>query len=125
MNAHPKTVRLDADRLMLHLEFSDGATYALPSLYLRIFSPSAETGAAPGRDPALWLVPDRPVRIERIEPVGNYALRLIFDDGHSSGLYAYAFLHELGETYAERWARYEAQALQNRGHPESEAGGNP
>jgi DUF971 family protein len=114
MNPRPETVRLSADRLTLHLAFSDGASFDLPSLYLRVFSPSAETGAALGRDPALLLVPDRPVRIETLEPVGHYALRLVFDDGHASGLYAYDFLRELGETRSERWARYERRVAAAR-----------
>ncbi len=103
--------RLEGDHRTLHLRFSDGATFALPSHYLRVFSPSAETGAALGRDPSLLLVPDRPVGIAAIEAVGHYALRLLFDDGHASGIYAYDFLRELGETRTERWARYERRLL--------------
>ncbi|EQD76687.1 protein containing DUF971 [mine drainage metagenome] len=125
MNPHLETVRLAADRLTLHLEFSDGVSFALPSLYLRIFSPSAETGAASGRDPALLLVPDRPVRIADIEPVGHYALRLVFDDGHASGLYAYDFLRELGETRAERWARYEQRVALAQSRPGTDGEGPP
>ncbi|MHB1542980.1 MAG: gamma-butyrobetaine hydroxylase family protein [Gammaproteobacteria bacterium] len=125
MNPHLETVRLRADRLTLHLKFSDGVSFDLPSLYLRIFSPSAETGAALGRDPALLLVPDHPVRIERIEPVGHYALRLVFDDGHASGLYTYEFLRDLGETRAERWTRYERRVALAQRSPGADGEGPP
>ncbi len=89
----------------LEIVFGDGARYFLPAEFLRVESPSAEVrghGAAtkqtvPGR---------RHVAIHKIEPVGNYAVRLHFDDGHDTGIYSWRYLHELGEGQDELWRVY-------------------
>jgi DUF971 family protein len=103
----PEEIRLDRNRTGLAIRFSDGASFNLPSDYLRIFSPSAETGAAIGQDPRLWIRVLPTLRIRSLETVGRYAIRIAFEDGHDSGIYAYDFLRDLGETRAERWARYQ------------------
>jgi DUF971 family protein len=97
----------------LEVAFDDGARYTLPCEYLRVESPSAEVqGHGPGQR---VLVPGkRHVNIVAIEPVGNYAVQLRFDDGHDSGLYSWSLLRELGEQQDVRWARYLAE-LEARG----------
>ena len=89
----------------LEVAFDDGARFNLPWEYLRVESPSAEVqGHGPGQR---VLVPGkRDVKIIAIEPVGNYAVSLRFDDGHDSGIYSWTVLHELGREQETRWATY-------------------
>ena len=93
-----------ADR-MLHVGLDDGTSASLPAEYLRVESPSAEVqGHGPGQRKT---VPGRRhVGIMEIEPVGNYAVRLVFDDLHDSGLFTWEYFHELGQQYDRRWAAY-------------------
>jgi DUF971 family protein len=109
----PTELRLIKDEARLEIEFSDGRTHSLPAEYLRVESPSAEVqGHAPNQK---TIVPGRRrVKIVELEPVGNYAIRIVFDDGHDTGIYSWSYLRELGDSYAERWAAYEA-ALAARG----------
>ena len=109
----PNELRLLKEQARLEVEFSDGRTYSLPAEYLRVESPSAEVqGHGPGQK---TIVPGRRrVNITTIEPVGNYAIRLVFDDGHETGIYSWSYLRELGDEQAERWSAYEL-ALQQRG----------
>jgi len=97
----------------LAVAFEDGRRFELPAEYLRVESPSAEVqGHGPGQK---QLVAGRSaVGITRIEPVGSYAVRLVFDDLHDSGLYTWDYLYELGEEQGTRWAAYLA-ALGERG----------
>jgi DUF971 family protein len=97
----------------LEVAFDDGVRYTLPCEYLRVESPSAEVqGHGPGQR---VLVPGKKhVNITAIEPIGNYAVLLRFDDGHDSGLYSWSLLRELGEQQDVRWARYLAE-LEARG----------
>lgn len=118
----PTEIRLDHNRTCLLIRFGDGHAFNLPSDYLRVFSPSAETGAAIGRDPRLWIRVSATLRIRSVETVGRYAIRIVFEDGHDSGIYAYDFLRDLGETRSERWSRYlnhleSAQASSHEGSP--------
>ena len=81
----------------LEISFDDGQSFTLPYALLRLESPSAEVqghGAGP-KPPAPVIAPD--LQVERADPVGRYAVRLFFSDGHSSGLYTWAYLRELGE----------------------------
>lgn len=98
---------------LLRVAFADGAAFDLPAEYLRVESPSAEVqGHGPGQR---VIVPARRhVGILRIEPVGHYAVRIVFDDLHDTGIYSWDYLRELGLTQAERWAAYE-QALAEKG----------
>ena len=100
------SVRLRASGHRLALHFDDGSTPELEAAYLRVFSPSAEGGSGPAR---LLPTGKDEVRIVRIENVGRYALRLIFDDGHDSGLYTHETLHRLAIEAPERWAAYRAR----------------
>jgi DUF971 family protein len=97
----------------LEVSFDDGAVFRLPCEYLRVESPSAEVqGHGPGQK---VLVPGkRDVNISAIEPIGNYAVALHFDDGHASGIYGWPYLYELGVEQEQRWAAYLA-ALESRG----------
>ena len=113
--AEPWPTDLDYDPAakILHVNFENGERFALPAEYLRVESPSAEVqGHSPSEK---QIVPGRAhVGIINIEPVGNYAVRLIFDDLHDTGIYSWRYLFELGRDHASRWATY-TQALAARG----------
>lgn len=92
----------------LDLTFSDGFECSLPWEYLRVFSPSAEVrGHSPSQ--AVLQLDKEEVKIVRIEPVGQYALKLFFDDGHDSGLFSWSYLYELGQKQEMNWAAYQAK----------------
>ena len=100
-----------ADRL-LEIDFDDGTTYRYPAELLRVESPSAEVqGHSPSQK--VTVAGKRHVGITEVEPVGNYAVRVIFDDGHSTGIYSWPYLHLLGRDQARFWRNYlEAVASQ-------------
>lgn len=103
--AVPVEIRLDRGSGVLHVEFDDGTAYALPAEYLRVESPSAEVqGHHP--DQKQIVAGRRHVGIIGIEPVGHYAVRLVFDDLHDSGIFSWDYLRELGQEQDQRWARY-------------------
>lgn len=105
MTQPPTELRYDRAAKLLNVAFLDGTRFALPAEYLRVESPSAEVQ---GHGPAQKTIVAgrRHVGIMRIEPVGNYAVRLIFDDLHDTGIYSWDLLVELGLEYAERWRDY-------------------
>lgn len=109
----PTELRLKKRERVLEVSFDDGQRFALPAELLRVESPSAEVqGHGSGQKK---IVPGkRAVAIERIEPVGSYAVRLVFSDGHDSGLFTWDYLRELGETADAKFAAYE-KALAARG----------
>jgi DUF971 family protein len=112
---HPTTVKLRTQSKLLAISFDDGSSYELPFEYLRVYSPSAEVrGHGPGQE-TLQLGKHN-VMITGVTPTGQYALRLIFDDGHDSGLYTWAYLKELGETQPQKWQQY-LQRLTDLGIP--------
>jgi DUF971 family protein len=101
----PREIVLNrADRL-LTVSFEDDASFVLPAEYLRVESPSAEVRGH-NESQRQTVGGKRNVAISAIEPVGNYAVRLIFDDGHSTGIYSWSYLRELGLEQGVRWARY-------------------
>ncbi|MGI6244726.1 MAG: gamma-butyrobetaine hydroxylase-like domain-containing protein [Pseudochelatococcus sp.] len=103
----PSELRLSRDRATLAVAFDD-AVFRLPAEYLRVSSPSAEVrGHGPGQ--AITVAGKRDVAILGIEPVGRYAVRLVFDDLHASGIYTWDYLHELGSDQAARWQAYLAE----------------
>jgi DUF971 family protein len=111
--AVPTEIRLDRATRVLHVSFEDGTAYALPSEYLRVESPSAEVqGHHPGQKQTV--AGRRHVGIIGIEPVGHYAVRLIFDDLHDTGIYSWDYLATLGREQDRRWADY-LDALASRG----------
>jgi DUF971 family protein len=109
----PTEIRLSADRRSLNVAFEDGARYALPAEYLRVSSPSAEVqGHSPLERKVIG--GKRSVAILAVEPVGNYAVKLGFDDMHDTGIYGWGYLHTLGREYETRWNTYLAE-LAERG----------
>ncbi|NJL08207.1 MAG: DUF971 domain-containing protein [Methylacidiphilales bacterium] len=103
--AWPRELRLSKDRRNLTVTFEDGRSFVLGAEYLRVESPSAEVrGHAPSERKTVS--GKMSVAIAEVQPVGNYAVRLVFDDGHATGLYAWDYLAELGEQHGERWQRY-------------------
>ncbi|MEW6766256.1 MAG: DUF971 domain-containing protein [Pseudomonadota bacterium] len=102
---HPTNLTLHTTTRTLEVSFDDGVTYTLPCEYLRVFSPSAEVRGH-GLPEPLLVTGKRSVNITAIEPVGQYAVKLIFDDGHDSGLYDWDFLYALGQEHDAHWARY-------------------
>lgn len=101
----PTTIKLRTKSRLLEVSFDDGSRFELPFEYLRVYSPSAEVrGHGPGQE-TLQLGKDQ-VRITAVEPVGHYAIKLVFDDGHDTGLYTWAYLYELGTHRTERWQQY-------------------
>ena len=93
----------------LTVTFDDGRAFDLPAEYLRVESPSAE-GRIPGEGTPV--AGKRHVGIAAIEPVGNYAIRIVFDDGHNSGFYSWDTLHRLGEDMRPLWSVYQKRLLQ-------------
>ena len=102
---NPIEITLHKQSKILEIAFDDGARYKLPSEFLRVFSPSAEVrGHGPGQE-ALQ-VGKKNVSLLEVEPVGSYAIKLSFDDGHDSGLYTWEYLHELGKYQDAMWHDY-------------------
>lgn len=104
----PASITLHARSRVLEITFSDGAVFRLPFELLRVYSPSAEVqGHGPGQE--TLQTGKREVGIVSLEPVGHYALKPTFSDGHDTGLFTWDYLHELGSTQDELWARYETR----------------
>ena len=101
----PVELRLKRAEKVVEISFDDGSRFALPAEYLRVESPSAEVqGHGPGQK---TLVHGRAhVGIIGLEPVGNYAVRIIFDDLHDTGIYSWSYLHQLGVVHEKRWQEY-------------------
>jgi DUF971 family protein len=101
----PTELRLHKDRKTLTVAFEDGAHFDLPAEYLRVKSPSAEVQGH-SHDERKTVGGKQNVAILEVEPVGNYAVRLTFDDMHSTGIYSWDYLHELGDRQSEYWRGY-------------------
>ncbi len=107
----PGSIVLHRIRRCLELGYANGEVLQLDAEYLRVFSPSAEVrGHGSGQEVLQWGKKD--VAITRIEPVGNYALQLIFDDDHNTGIYSWEYLYQLGQDYPANWQRYLEQLEQ-------------
>ena len=106
----PTEIRLKKAERLLVVSFADGACYELSCEYLRVFSPSAEVRGH-GLSEPLLVKGKQGVNIKAIDPVGNYAVKLTFDDGHDTGLYSWDFLRELGAQHATNWKRYQERLL--------------
>ena len=107
----PTDITLHQKSRMLEVAFDDGARFELPCEYLRVYSPSAEVrGHGPGQE---VLQPGkREVGITGVEPVGMYAVKLVFSDGHDTGIYSWDYLHELGVKHESNWKTYLARLAQ-------------
>ena len=108
---HQKTHRLE-------IAFENGETFTMPCEYLRVYSPSAAVrGHGPGQE--VLQVDKEGVNIIAIEPVGNYAVKIYFDDGHNSGIYDWDLLYTLGKHHDELWQDY-LRKLKEAGHSHSQ-----
>ena len=101
----PTELRLNADHDRLTVAFDNGARFELAAEYLRVESPSAEVRGHGGGAKTI-VTGKQDVKINGLEPVGNYAVRIGFDDGHDSGLFSWAYLHKLGAEKDRIWAEY-------------------
>jgi len=111
----PTEIKLHQKSRILEVTFDDGSAFKLPCEYLRVYSPSAEVrGHGPGQE--TLQLGKHEVQVTRVDPVGNYAVRLVFNDGHDTGLYTWGYLYELGETRPDKWQRY-LDRLQQLGIP--------
>jgi len=104
----PTEIRLRTTSRILEVTFADGQRFELPFEYLRVHSPSAEVQGH-GFGQQVLVTGKQSVGIRAVEPVGHYAVRLVFDDGHDSGLYTWKYLHELGTRQTQQWAEYLAK----------------
>ena len=101
----PTEVRLRTRSRVLEVAYGTDERYELPFEYLRVYSPSAEVrGHGPGQE--TLQLGKHEVGVKAVEPVGRYAVRIVFDDGHDTGLYTWGYLRELGRTREEKWRRY-------------------
>jgi DUF971 family protein len=101
----PTELRLHKDRRTLSVRFDDGVAHDLPAEMLRVLSPSAEVqGHSP--EQRVTVGGKRDVTIAALEPVGNYAVRIVFDDGHNTGLFSWVYLRQLGDEHEVRWSSY-------------------
>jgi DUF971 family protein len=100
----PSQIHLHKRSQKLELVYAD-ARFELPAEYLRVFSPSAEVkGHGPGQETLQW--GKKHVAVTGIEPQGHYAIKLVFNDGHDSGIYTWDYLYELGARHEEKWQDY-------------------
>ncbi len=106
MSNFPAAVEVNLSRSVRELKvtFDDGVRFTYPCEYLRVFSPAAEVKAA--RTKGDFVPVEEAVNIERISPVGGYAIQLVFSDGHDTGIYSWQTLYELGERFRDNWCRY-------------------
>lgn len=104
----PVEIQLHSRSRQLELTYADGERYSLSCEFLRVYSPSAEVlGHGPGQE--VLQTGKMNVAITAIKPVGNYALQLVFDDGHDTGLYSWRYLYELCQNQEARWQEYLAR----------------
>jgi len=109
----PSEIKLHKKSRRLELIYADGQSFALGFEFLRVYTPSAEArGHGPGQE--TLQTGKRDVDVEQVEPVGTYALRLVFSDGHDSGLYSWDLLYNLGKHSDELWQEYLTQ-IENQG----------
>ena len=103
--AWPTEVRLRKDKAALRVAFETGEAFEFPAEFLRVYSPSAEVqGHSP--DERKTVPGKRNVTVLEVHPVGNYAVRLVFDDLHDTGIYSWSYLYQLGVEQEKRWAEY-------------------
>jgi DUF971 family protein len=104
----PTDITLHQKSRLMQIRFDDGREFRLPYEYLRVYSPSAEVrGHGPGQE--VLQTGKQAVEILSLEAVGAYAIQPVFSDGHSTGIYSWDYLYELGEKQAELWAEYLAK----------------
>jgi DUF971 family protein len=110
----PTEIKLRTVSRVLEVSFENGERFELPFEYLRVHSPSAEVkGHGPGQE--VLVLGKENVGITKIEPVGQYAVKLVFDDGHDTGLFSWKYLYELGRDRESLWRQYLDRASAARG----------
>jgi DUF971 family protein len=110
----PVDIKLHRQSRILEVGFEDGSRFELPCELLRVYSPSAEVrGHGPGQE--ILQIGKEQVNIDAIEPIGGYAVRLRFSDGHATGIYTWELLHNLGTHREQLWANY-LEKLASAGH---------
>ncbi|MHB0984568.1 MAG: gamma-butyrobetaine hydroxylase family protein [Sulfuricella sp.] len=118
----PTEIKLHQKSRLLEIAFSDGKRYQLPCEFLRVYSPSAEVrGHGPGQE--VLQVGKKNVEITDVQPVGSYAVQLVFSDGHDSGLYSWDYLYDLGDNQEALWQQYLARMSEAGASREPAAGG--
>lgn len=101
----PREIKLHQKSRVLEISFADGKTFRLPCEFLRVYSPSAEVrGHGPGQE--VLQVGKKDVEITELDPVGSYAVRPVFSDGHNTGIYSWDYFYTLGVNQDEMWRRY-------------------
>ena len=101
----PTEIKLHQVSRILEVSYEDGHTFQFTCEYLRVFSPSAEVrGHGPGQE--VLQVGKQDVEIKAVDPVGSYAVKFVFSDGHDTGIYSWDYLHELGVKQQSNWASY-------------------
>ena len=124
----PQSLTVHGASRVLEVSYSDGKTFRIPFELLRVYSPSAEVqGHGPGQE--VLQTGKRDVGVNTIEPVGNYAIKPFFSDGHESGLYTWEYLYQLGSQQDALWQQYlqrleEAAMDRDTPMPEKGAGGH-
>ena len=113
----PTEIKLHQKSRVMEIAFSDGRSFQLPYELLRVYSPSAEVrGHGPGQE--VLQTGKRAIEIRSLEPVGSYAVQPTFSDGHSTGIFSWDYLYELGENQDKLWAQYLARLEQAGGSRE-------
>ena len=111
---HPVSINLHKKSRYLEISYDDGSHFELSCEFLRVYSPSADVkGHGPGQ--AVLQLGKENVAITELEPVGNYAIKPQFDDGHDTGIYSWSYLYDLGKNKDQYWSDY-LKALQDAGH---------
>jgi len=109
-------IKLRQRSRVLEVSFADGSRFELPFEYLRVHSPAAEVRGHGAGEGVLVLGKEN-VGVRAVEPVGQYAARLVFDDGHDTGLFTWKYLHELGSQREQKWAEYLARVARAQHAP--------
>jgi DUF971 family protein len=109
----PVEIRVRRASRRLEIDFEGGQTFIYPAEYLRVESPSAEVQGHTAKDKVL-VFGKAEVGISTVDPIGHYAIRIHFDDGHDTGIFTWSYLLTLGQEYTQRWAAYLA-ALEEKG----------
>jgi DUF971 family protein len=106
MSIKPTEIKLHQTSRLLEIQFEDGQHFTLPCEYLRVYSPSAEVRGHGGPGQEVLQVGKENINITAIEPIGSYAVKLVFSDGHDTGLYSWDILYTLGINQESNWQRY-------------------
>src|SRR2546423_15141970 len=105
-------IKVRSNSRLLEVCFADGSRFELPFEYLRVHSPSAEVkGHGPGQE--VLVLGKENVGVRAVEPIGQYAVKIVFDDGHDTGLYTWTYLYELGSEREHKWAYYQQRVCEH------------